>query len=365
MPRNNSVPPMFPLLEAVGDKVTFMGSDPHGFDYYLLDISGAGGDIFLRYNDKNRPLNTVWARKLANSILNEDWDFLADPLRILKDGTVGDGQHRAWALRYVMRNGGGDLDELRLPFLVVVGLDKEQMTKLDIGKNRTPRDVGAITGAEEYRVTYPALRVLGKFTGKFTTNPLGYELARFEEMYPFIVEVARHARRWNRGRTVKSTSMLTAVMTLCLEASSWDHVYDFYHQLVTGMGMGVSTPNTVIYAMRSRLLRELSIPSSERLRGELLMEYIIMAWNRYISGESRGGPILPRRRQRTDPTDPTSPRARPIRLKLKCIDKEVAKERAWLSHTATPPTPPRIFDGEGAFIDPKTPGAPQEKRANK
>ncbi|RYZ13059.1 MAG: hypothetical protein EOO70_08830, partial [Myxococcaceae bacterium] len=92
----------------------------------------------LQENKGNRPVNMPAVDNLARLMTENLWRFNGDAIRIAKDGTLLDGQHRCMA---VVRS------QVTLPMqLIVRGLENEVQATMDQGRKRSASDVLNMAG---------------------------------------------------------------------------------------------------------------------------------------------------------------------------------------------------------------------------
>lgn len=87
---------------------------------------------YLERNKNNRPLNNRRVDQLAAAFKNGEYRQTYEPIRICKDGTLQDGQHR---LAAIVKS------RVTLEMLVASGLPSEAFDCIDIGKKRTTADM--------------------------------------------------------------------------------------------------------------------------------------------------------------------------------------------------------------------------------
>lgn len=91
----------------------------------------------LKGNVKNRKLNDRTIAQYAKNMTDGEWGMNGETIKFSKDGKLLDGQHRLQAII----NSGTTQD-----FLVIRGLDDDDIYTIDIGKNRNNSDALALAG---------------------------------------------------------------------------------------------------------------------------------------------------------------------------------------------------------------------------
>jgi hypothetical protein len=98
----------------------------------------------LEKNDINRPMSEVYAKFLANEMLEGRWrENTGIPILINGDGTIIDGQHRLLAVKIANRP---------TRFTVTSGVKKDVIDVIDTGRLRSASDVLKMQGVTDYTV---------------------------------------------------------------------------------------------------------------------------------------------------------------------------------------------------------------------
>ena len=101
-------------------------------------ITPAIAALMLQKNEGNRRVRKDVVDKYANEMLNGRWmENTGETIKIAKDGTLVDGQHRLLAL---MQSG------VQLNMHVCTDMDKEVFHKIDQGAVRNGGDIFQIAG---------------------------------------------------------------------------------------------------------------------------------------------------------------------------------------------------------------------------
>ncbi len=111
---------------------------PKGITHNIIMITPTLAAKYFEANVKNRPIGQEIVRKYSGIMVDGDWQFNGDTLRIDVNGRILDGQHRLLA---IIDSG------IAQPMLVVTGLQTSAFDTIDIGKSRTLSGFLAINGA--------------------------------------------------------------------------------------------------------------------------------------------------------------------------------------------------------------------------
>ncbi|AEK10040.1 hypothetical protein FDH96_gp127 [Mycobacterium phage Rey] len=122
-----------------------------------IDVSPALAQSWLEGNRNNRPLNTKHVQMLASAIQSGRFQFNGDTIRISKDGTLLDGQHR---LNAIIES------DATVPMLVVFGLDEDVVSTIDQGRPRSVVDILRMRGVHmtQHNVAIGAATILAVYT---------------------------------------------------------------------------------------------------------------------------------------------------------------------------------------------------------
>lgn len=99
----------------------------------------------LEANKLNRPLSGGHAERIARQIVNGDWKFNGDTIKITDDGDVLDGQHRLWAIIEA---------KTAVDTMIVGGIEREAFATIDtIRKPRSLGDTVALGNVSRHRAS--------------------------------------------------------------------------------------------------------------------------------------------------------------------------------------------------------------------
>lgn len=136
--------------------------------------------MLLARGGVNRSLSRSHVARIARDIASGNWLFDASPIRILDDGSIGDGQHRLSAC--VMAG-------LPIDTLVVCGLRRESMALVDSGRKRTLSDRLHMRGVRNSGNVATVLNGLWSVAyGDESASPTSSEALRLFARYPHLAD---------------------------------------------------------------------------------------------------------------------------------------------------------------------------------
>lgn len=138
----------------------------------------------LAKNRNNRSLSIPHAQRIARDISAGKWRFDGSPIRLLHDGTVGDGQHRLYACV---------LADKPIDALVISGFDAGALEAVDSGRKRRLSDRLTMRGVRRSRdvaAVLTGLFVLGH--RNISATPSDAEAFAILERYPWLLDFVQH-----------------------------------------------------------------------------------------------------------------------------------------------------------------------------
>lgn len=222
----------------------------------------------LGANTSNRNLRKRQVELLARAITNGDWVPNGDAIRVAKDGTLLDGQHRLHAIIEA---------DKAAESVIISDLDNNVMLTVDTGTKRTMSDTlrirGVTSGNNVAAMCVLKWRIENGLI--FTTiKPSTSEGMRVFERHPEYETVAnlhchRYTQRW-RG----APSAWALAVAEC-EAFDNEAATDFFDSIYTSSNL---QPGTAPHSLHRWLGNHVHRPVS-------LMAGTIKAFNAYCSGD--------------------------------------------------------------------------------
>lgn len=244
-------------------------------EIYVESITPKIAAEMLSRNTHNRKMRQRHVDAMARDMQNGGWKMTGESIKIAKDGTVLDGQHR---LQAIVESG------VTIKTAIIYNLDIEDQTVMDAGRNRTFADILKIRG-EDYATDKAALcrRIIMWEQGNLRSNTveatrqelLDVYLSEKDEIEEAVLLASRSAKGMNVPRSVLA---LAAYLFMQIDPEDAEH---FILRAGDGQGLVEGDP---LYALRRTLHnREYSNSS---VASYYVLGLIIKAWNFYREGHS-------------------------------------------------------------------------------
>lgn len=232
---------------------------------------------YLEQNKNNRVLNMHRVDQLAAAFKNGEYRQTYDPIRICKDGTLQDGQHR---LSAIIKSG------VTLDMMVASGLEPEAFDCIDIGKKRTAADMLGRHGEHNTSTLAAALFwvhnwEMAKGTDRGFVGCRGANQPRIAQSLALLkthpgirdyVAAAKHCRI--------ITPSILAALAYIFSLTDKKLATRFLDGVVTGESLKKDCP---IYHLRELLVKNAT--SKAKLSRNNLVTYAVKAWNMLRSGK--------------------------------------------------------------------------------
>ena len=241
----------------------------------LKSITPALAAEMLKKNTRNRPLNTLHVKRLANEMKTGRWKVNGDAIRFNGDIMI-DGQHRCAAS--VMSN-------CTFETLVIDGLSADVFTTIDAGRRRDGGDTLSLIGVPNSNKVAAAIKVVhlvstgaGRHIGHvYFANS---EIEDLLSEYDGIVESVQLVSKIRSG--FAPASVFGALHYLFAKRDE-DAADDYIEDLRTGENL---VQGDGVYLLRERLMQ------NAYMKQQLRMTYIcalgIRAWNYRRLGRTVG-----------------------------------------------------------------------------
>jgi len=192
----------------------------------------------LTRNKNNRNLSMRTVENYAKDMRAGHWQVNGESIKIGKDGSLLDGQHR---LSAVIKSG------IPVPLVLIEDIDNDSFFTIDTGKKRTAGQIAQISGEKNgNRVAGIARMIRLLELGKESYFVSGLEIQETIERYPLIREWAA----FGVGCRILTSGMI-APGILFAEIYPKEKIYDFYARLNSGENIGKENP---IYELRQRII---------------------------------------------------------------------------------------------------------------
>lgn len=212
----------------------------------------------LARNKNNRSLCGKIVENYSRDMMNGRWQVNGESIKIGKDGSLLDGQHR---LSAVLKSG------IPVPFVVIEDIENDCFFTIDTGKKRSAGQIAQMSGeknASQVAAIARCVRLLE--LGKSQYFPSGLEIQETLDRYPLIREY---------GAFPVHSKILTAAMLsvgiLFAEVYPKEVIRDFYVRLKSGENISKGNP---IYELRQRMINS---PSGTQMGQRLRLALTIKA----------------------------------------------------------------------------------------
>lgn len=257
-------------------------------DVEVIKFTPKMAEEWLGRNVSNRSHRERVSRRYAYDMVNGDWRWTGDPLRVTADGALKDGQHR---LKAVVIAGETDPD-IVIPFLVVVvGADAQEA--IDTGIPRKLHDVLKLRGEMDAGALAAVIRLATQWdegvrrslsTNNSSTGTHAHYL-RTLEAHPELRDVIADAQRVSRHCELPASIVGLLWWAFDrIDETSPDDARFFFDRLADGQGLVSGDP---IYELRKTLDLIKASVRGERSRTHLIA-ITIKAWNAYRRGDKVG-----------------------------------------------------------------------------
>lgn len=247
-----------------------------GIDLTFELVDPARADELLAHNTRNRLLHAGAVEAYGRSMVDGEWAFAGDPIRVADDGTLLDGQHR---LNAIVKSGQPQW------MIIIHGLPLATQAKIDVGRKRDVAQQLAMQGipnasavAATARLYMTWMHWIRHRTAVQWTNPqvTAFAMDRIDYIHP-ATHAAQSARRELpvSGPAVASAYMRAAEITDVFRANEW------FERLATGTDLSIGDP---IHSLRRSLL--LDKDNKGAIRGHFQLYKIVRAWNADAKGEA-------------------------------------------------------------------------------
>jgi hypothetical protein len=215
-------------------------------NFELLTFTPELAKRALSHNNQNRNKSHHTISAYARDMANGDWVTTGDPIRFDSKGNLIDGQHR---LEAVVESG------LKIPFLVVYGLDTRARHALDIGRKRSPADVLGLMGYHRTtRLAAAARSVNALRSGQRGQRTTAAEIRHIIENHP---ELAHSTEQFDKAVGI-SPSMLAAMHYVVGSPKLLNDPETAANILNTFQHGGQKYPGDPLHMFRERVIRDVT-----------------------------------------------------------------------------------------------------------
>lgn len=254
-------------------------------EFQVEEIDPVFAKELLGSNTHNRTLRHRRIEELATDMREGSWQQNGESIKIARDGTIIDGQHRLHAIIAA---------DVTLPILVVRDLPMSTQEVVDTGSKRTFPDVLKLR-KESNSVTLAAVtRRVETWTRGIRTIRAAYvatntQLLQTLDRYPDIRIAAEAAESVRTHIRLQASSAGLCYWVFSNLATKDQEEADrlsedltfFYERLKDGAELATDHP---IYVLRRTIIDNMN--SKTRLNENTSVAYVIKAWNAYREGRT-------------------------------------------------------------------------------
>jgi hypothetical protein len=238
----------------------------------LVHITPTMARKYLDKNTMNRPLNQQNLEALAKEMSHNNFHVTGESIKVAKDGTLLDGQHRLQAIVFSGK---------AVKMFLIEGLEKDAFKYMDTGRTRQASDVLAIEGVTNATKIAGMVKFIINFNKGYYSDA-AQSKAKYRTTNAQVSEfVEKHAKQladsydfgFGKGKRLISGSLIAALHFIFKKND--ERTADiFIEKLVTGAELTSGNP---IHQLRERFVHDQrstrKMPSRERIA------LICKAWN--------------------------------------------------------------------------------------
>jgi hypothetical protein len=237
---------------------------------------------WLANNSQNRNVNKDRVNRYAADMINNKWrNNTGEFVKIAKDGTLLDGQHRLIAVIKAKKT--VELDVLK-------DLENDLFQVLDTGKSRNASDILKIAGIKNATTVSGLINKFHMFmntnvrnsSSTFGNNLSGHEMLSFYNSNKEWIDdnctkshtfYAQFQKVWNHGEVALFYSLLTHADKR------------LGHDFIRELCQGTDITNDSIILLRNRLIAE-KISNTKKSLNAVTRALVIKTWNAYYLGKT-------------------------------------------------------------------------------
>lgn len=249
---------------------------PKGAIALVEEIGPKEAHKILGENYHNRKIRTNRVKAMAADMRDRRWDFNGETIKIARNGTLIDGQHRLLA---VIEAG------VTVQFLVVRGLGIEAQDNVDTGTKRAYSDVLQMRG-EKNATTLAAMarKVFLWENGDWRSAQMpstNSQLDAILKKYPDLVDGSQFASNHKYNGMPRSLMGFLWWHLGRIDDDAASDADDFFSRLADGQGLYEGDP---VYILRRTLDSMRKERNKSMPRDFYLAAIVIKAWNAYRDG---------------------------------------------------------------------------------
>lgn len=257
----------------------------------IITVTPAMAERWLDVNPINRAVNPNTVARYTRAMKEGRWRMIGDPIRIARDGSLLDGQHR---LEAVVKYGRG------VRFAVLEGLELEDQRVMDSGQVRKTGQqmrmdgwahASTVAAVARLLLVWNNGQVLQENKAQFGTDEIMDFAERYRDRMTVAVDYAHRVTMTvpiNKAAVGATCWKAFHLAAQAPERLSTVDVHRFFTDLETGSGLGADSP---VLLLRNSAQRW----KNNRLRKTRLEHLVLLVrtWNAYRQGETLAKLQLP------------------------------------------------------------------------
>jgi len=246
----------------------------------VIEVSPKLAEYVLEnLNIGNRSKKTEKIKVYANDILNGNWSLTNAILAFGSDGYLKDGQNR---LSACVRAGK--------PFKThaIFGIEPESFIHMDVGANRSHRDVFTIMGTPYPSVTGGVVRHIVAFKAQKTSTKnvkmTNDDLRSYynDEIDSTLLELSIKLSKIATRNTLIPVPPLAALFYIASESGNLEKAKSFLNDLAAGYGKGVRSPVRKLL----HTLTEIRVANRNKVMPDVMSILLARTWENYKEGRA-------------------------------------------------------------------------------
>ena len=155
--------------------------------------------VVTERNNNNRNVRDDRVERYIRDLLEGNWEVINNGIGFYKDGTLADGQHRLWAIVESQQT---------VDLIVVFGMAKSAIAKIDEGAARSTKDVATMMGLDATNTRLSVTNYVLEYRNIRKTTPRGEQIAFYERHKDAVDFVVTRVKK----HKVTKAPVLAAIM---------------------------------------------------------------------------------------------------------------------------------------------------------
>lgn len=156
-------------------------------------------EVVTERNNNNRNVRDDRVERYIRDLLDGNWEVINNGIGFYKDGTLADGQHRLWAIVESQQT---------VELIVVFGMAKTAIAKIDEGAARSTKDVATMMGLDASNTRLSVTNYILEYRNIRKTTPRGEQIAFYERHKDAVEFVVSRVKK----HKITKAPVLAAVM---------------------------------------------------------------------------------------------------------------------------------------------------------